>query len=111
MSEASERPLNADQAKRLAELLETLPRKATGDRRWDLLQRRLNQALYSAHTGRKKNAPTVAETDAILDGLAQRLLDTAPQSPDPVQEQAAGDISEAIRDARDFLGVVKRRRV
>jgi hypothetical protein len=111
MPEAPETLLSAAQAKQLAELLKPVPKKATGDLLWDLRLRHLNQMIFTAWTRSKKDAATVAQTDSVLDGLAQRLLDTAPQSPDPVQEQAAGDIREAIRDARDFLGVVKRRLV
>jgi hypothetical protein len=106
MSQASEQLLSADQAKRLVELLDILPRKGTGDKRWDVLQLRLNVALYTAYKRRKKGAATVAQTDALLDALLQRLLDTYPGATDPVTEQRVGDISDALNEARRFLGAI-----
>jgi hypothetical protein len=98
--------LSAAQAERLAELLKPVPKKATGDKRWDLLHRRLNEALYTAMKRQKKGAITVGQTDQLLDGLSQRLLDTYDPDADLVKEQRIGEISDALQEARRFLGVV-----
>jgi hypothetical protein len=105
--EAPEQPLTVAQAKRLGELLKPVPKRATGDRGWDVPHRRLNEALYrSRYRTGKKDALTAAETDALLDRLLQRLIDTFPGDPDPVTEQRVGDISDALNEARRFLGIV-----
>jgi hypothetical protein len=106
MPEASETLLSAAQAKHLAELLKPVPKKATGDLLWDLRLFRLNQMIFTAWSRIKKDAATVAQTDSVLDALAQRLLDTYDPDADLVKEQRIVEISDALQEARRFLGVV-----
>ncbi len=104
MAEDSEKRLTQAQAHDLAQILKPIPKKVTGDKLWDRLLLLMNKGLWSPRYRRTpKRVVPVAVFDRVLDAMAQRLMDTYPEAPDPVTEQRIGEISDAIRDARDYL--------